>query len=205
MGSAQLAYVSEADYLIGEELPGPRHEYVDGQIFAMAGATKTHGTIALNIGVALRAQLRGTPCRAWVADMKVSVATARSYYYPDVVATCAEEDLRLDSPQNFVTAPKLIVEVLSPSTEKTDRREKWLAYRQLDSLQEYILVDQERQWVEVFRRAETGWMQEIATAGESIGLSSLGISLALTDIYEDAAVPEVSEQIEAQGSEPLTE
>jgi len=205
MGSAQLAYVSEADYLIGEELPGPRHEYVDGQIFAMAGATKTHGTIALNIGVALRAQLRGTPCRAWVADMKVSVATARSYYYPDVVATCAEEDLRLDSPQNFVTAPKLIVEVLSPSTEKTDRREKWLAYRQLDSLQEYILVDQERQWVEVFRRNETGWMQEIATAGESISLSSLGISLALTDIYEDAAVPEVSEQIEAQGSEPLTE
>jgi len=196
MGSAQLAYVSEADYLIGEELPGPRHEYVDGQIFAMAGATKTHGTIALNIGVALRAQLRGTPCRAWVADMKVSVATARSYYYPDVVATCAEEDLRLDSPQNFVTAPKLIVEVLSPSTEKTDRREKWLAYRQLDSLQEYILVDQERQWVEVFRRNETGWMQEIATAGESISLSSLGISLALADIYEDAAVPEVSEQIE---------
>lgn len=193
MVSAQLAYVSEADYLTGEELPGPRHEYVDGQIFAMAGATKTHGTIALNIGVALRAQLRGTPCRAWVADMKVSVATARSYYYPDVVATCADEDLRLDSPQNFVTAPKLIVEVLSPSTEQIDRREKWLAYRQLDSLQEYMLVDQQRQWVEVFRRSETGWMQEIATAGESITLSSLGISLALADIYEDAAVPEVSE------------
>jgi|JI61114DRNA_FD_contig_71_79467_length_936_multi_4_in_0_out_0_1 Uma2 family endonuclease len=196
MGSAQLAYVSEAEYLSGEELPGPRHEYVDGQIFAMAGATKTHGTIALNIGVALRAQLRGTTCRAWVADMKVNVATAHSYYYPDVVATCADEDLRLDSPQSFVTAPKLIVEVLSPSTEKTDRREKWIAYRQLDSLQEYMLVDQERQWVEVFRRNETGWMQEIATAGESISLSSLGISLALTDIYEDAAVPEMGEPIE---------
>ena len=121
MGSVQLAHVSEADYLSGEELPGTRHEYVDGQIFAIAGATKTHGTIALNIGVALRAQLRGTPCRAWVADMKVNVATARSYYYPDVVATCADEDLRLDSPQSFVTAPKLIVEVLSPSTAKTDR------------------------------------------------------------------------------------
>lgn len=191
MVSAQIAYVSEADYLTGEELPGPRHEYVDGQIFAMAGATKTHGTIAGNVFFTLRTQLRGTPCRAWVADMKVNVATAHSYYYPDVVATCADEDLRLDSPQNFVTAPKLIVEVLSPSTEQIDRREKWLAYRQLDSLQEYMLVDQERQWVEVFRRSEMGWMQEIATAGESITLSSLGISVALADIYEDADVPEV--------------
>ena len=163
----------------------------------MAGATKTYGTITLNIGVALRAQLRDTPCRAWVADMKVNVATTRSYYYPDVVATCADEDLRLDSPQSFVTAPpKLIVEILSPSTEKIDRREKWLADRQLDSLQEYMLIDQERQWVEVFRRNETGWMQEIATAGESISLSSRGISLALADIYEDAAVPDVSERIE---------
>ena len=113
-----------------------------------------------------------------------------------MVATCADEDLRLDSPQRFVTTPKLIVGVLSPSTEKTDRREKWIAYRQLDSLQEYMLVNQERQWVEVFRRNETGWMQEIATAGESISLSSLGISLALTDIYEDAAVPEMGEPIE---------
>lgn len=84
--------------------------------------------------------------------------------------------------------------MLSPSTEKVDRREKWIAYRQLDSLQEYMLVDdQERQWVEVFRRNETGWMQEIATAGESISLSSLGISLALADIYEDTAVPEIGE------------
>lgn len=194
MGSAQLAVISEADFLAGEELPGPRHEYVAGQIFAMAGATKTHGTIALNIGVALRAELRGTPCRAWVADMKVNVATAHAYYYPDVVATFAEEDLRSDSPQSFVTAPKLIVEVLSPSTEKIDRREKLLAYRQLSSLQEYVLVDQERQWVEVFRRNAGGWMQEIATAGEAITLSSLGMTLAVAAIYEDADVPAIGEE-----------
>jgi len=123
MGSAHGLDISEANYLAGEELPGPRHEYVAGQVFAMAGATKTHGTIAGNIFFRLRAELRGTPCRAWVADMKVNVAAADTYYYPDVVATCAEEDLRSDSPQSFVTAPKLIVEVLSPSTEKIDRRE----------------------------------------------------------------------------------
>ena len=194
MVSAQLACLSEAEYLAGEELPGPRHEYIGGQIFAMAGATKTHGTIAGNIFFALRAHLRGTPCRAWIADMKVNVATANAYYYPDLVATCADEDLRRDSPQSFVTTPKMIVEVLSPSTEKIDRREKWLAYRQLDSLQEYMLVDQARQWVEVFRRNETGWMQEIAMAGEAITLSSLGVSLTLSDIYEDTDVPAVSVQ-----------
>lgn len=189
MQSVPLASISETDYLADEELPGPRHEFIDGQIFAMAGATKAHGTIALNIGTALRAHLRGSPCRARVADMKVSVASARSYYYPDVVATCADADLRPDSPQNFVTAPKVIVEVLSPSTAKIDRREKWLAYRQLTSLQEYVLVDQERQCVEVFHREAAGWVQDIATAGETITLSSLGISLALADIYEDADVP----------------
>ena len=194
MGSAHGLDISEADYLAGEELPGPRHEYVAGQIFAMAGATKTHGTIAGNIFFRLRAELRGTPCRAWVADMKVNVAAADTYYYPDVVATCAEEDLHSDSPQSFVTAPKLIVEVLAPSTEKIDRREKLLAYRQLSSLQEYVLVDQERQWVEVFRRNAAGWMQEIATAGEAITLSSLGVTLAVADIYEDTEVPSITIQ-----------
>ncbi|MBK9783461.1 MAG: Uma2 family endonuclease [Betaproteobacteria bacterium] len=81
--------------------PRTRHEHVDGQIFAMAGATKTHGTIALNISVALRAQLRGTLAAPGWADMKVNVAIAHSYYYPDVVATCADEDLRLDPPQSL--------------------------------------------------------------------------------------------------------
>jgi len=191
MRTAQRAFLSVAEYLAGEERPGPRHEYVDGQVFAMAGATKTHGTIAGNVFAALRTHLRGTPCRAWVADMKVRVAASNVFYYPDVVATCAEADLRPDSPQNFVNLPTLVVEVLSPSTEKVDRREKLLAYRQLASLQEYMLIDQERQWVEVFRRSEAGWMQELAGAGESITLSSLGITLTLSDIYEDTEVPEI--------------
>jgi Uma2 family endonuclease len=100
--------------------------------------------------------------------------------------------LGADSPQNFVSAPTIVIEVLSPSTEKIDRREKWFAYRQLSSLQEYVLVDQERQWVEVFRRHEGGWMQDIAAAGESLTLPSVGLTLALNDIYEDSGVPEFS-------------
>ena len=123
--------------------------------------------------------------------MKVQVSPASAYYYPDVVVTCAPEDLRADSPQNFVSAPALVVEVLSPSTAKLDRREKWFAYRQLGNLQEYVLVDQERQWVEVFRRHEGGWMQEIAAVGESVTLQSVGLTLSLAAIYEDSDVPEL--------------
>ena len=191
MRTIQLVYLPVADYLAGEDLPGPRHEYVDGEIFVMGGASKSHGTIAGNLFLSLRSHLRGKPCRTWQSDMKVLVSASTAYYYPDVVATCSPEDLRADSPQNFVSAPTLVVEVLSTSTEKVDRREKWFAYRQLDSLQEYVLVDQERQWVEVFRRHEGGWMQEIAAAGEVITLQSVGLTLSLTAIYEDSDVPEL--------------
>jgi Uma2 family endonuclease len=100
MGSARLVHVSEADYLSGEEPPGTRHEYVDGQIFAIAGALKTHGTIAGNIFFALRAQLRDTPCRAWVADMKLNVATW-TWWPPVATRTCALIRRRgLSPPQN---------------------------------------------------------------------------------------------------------
>lgn len=189
MAQAQLSHLSEADYLAGEELPGPKHEYVDGQIYAMAEASKAHGTISLNLASAIHSHLRGTPCRAWMADMKLRVAAVSAYYYPDIVATCAESDLASGSPQNFIEAPKLVVEVLSPTTEKVDRREKWFAYRQIASLEEYVLIDQEQQWVEVFRREAGGWVQEIAKAGETIALSSLGLTLPLADIYEGAGVP----------------
>lgn len=189
MGLSRLSYLSEPDYLAGERLPGPKHEYVAGQVFAMAGATKTHGTISGNLFVAIRSHLRGTPCRAWTADMKVRVGTASAYYYPDVVATCAESDLSPEAPKDFVSSPKLVVEVLSPATEKMDRREKWFAYRQLESLEEYVLVDQERQWVEVFRREPAGWVQDIARPGESVRLTSLGLELTVADIYEDSDAP----------------
>lgn len=186
---AQAHFLSEDDYLTGEQLPGLRHEYVDGEIFAMAGASKRHGTISGNFFVALRTHLRGTPCRSWLADMKVKVTAAHAYYYPDIVATCAAEDHAPDAPSDYLQAPCLIVEVLSPSTASTDRREKLLNYRKLPSLQEYVLVDQERQWVELYRRTPQGWLHQTATAEESITLESLGLTLAVADIYEDSEVP----------------
>ena len=189
MGQAQLSYLSEANYLAGEELPGLRHEYVQGEIYAMTGASKTHGIIAGNVFALLRTHLRGSPCRTWTADMKVQVASVSAYYYPDVVVTCSPQDLAADAPKNYLTAPQVIVEVLSASTEQVDRREKWLNYRQLDSLREYVLIDQERQWAEVFHRGAEGWLHEICQAGETLSLQSLDLQLAMDEIYEDSKVP----------------
>jgi len=189
MALAKHHSLSEAEYLAGEQLPGPRHEYVAGEIFAMAGASKRHGTISGNLFAALRSHLRGTPCRSWMADMKVQVSAASAYYYPDVVASCSEADRAPDSPSDYLLAPTLIIEVLSPSTATTDRREKLLNYRKLPSLQEYLLVDQERQWIELYRRDVDGWLHQTATVGESIHLASVDLTLNAAEVYEDTDVP----------------
>lgn len=188
MKHALIAALSEAEYLEDEKIAQVKHEYVAGEVFAMAGASKTHGTLALNIAVALRSHLRGRPCRTFAADMKVRVAQASAYYYPDVVVTCDESDLGPKAPQDYVQAPKLLVEVLSPNTEHIDRREKLLAYRQLPTLEEYMLVDQERRWVEIYRRTPEGWAHDVHTPGDVVELASLGMTLTLDELYEDSAV-----------------
>ena len=178
--------LSETDYLEGERVSPIRHEFVEGRVFAMAGASKRHGVISGNVFAALRGHLRGRPCQGFVADMKVRLAAANAYYYPDVVATCDERDLSNTSPTDFLRHPCLVVEVLSPGTEQVDRREKWLNYRALPSLQEYLLVDQDRCWVELYRRTATGWQQEVASElTEVLDLQSVGLSLALSVVYED--------------------
>jgi len=194
MGEARVSFISESDYLAGEELPGLSHEYVQGEVFALTGASKAHGTIAGNIFAVIRAHLRGTPCRTWAADVKVHVESAGAYYYPDVVVTCSERDLAADAPKNHLEAPQVVVEVFSTSTEKVHRREKWMNYRQLPSLREYVLVDQERQWAEIFRRGEEGWLHEIILPGETLPLRSLDLCLNIDDIYEAADVPRTAEK-----------
>lgn len=188
MQHALLETLDEAAYLEAEREAGVKHEYVAGEVFAMAGASKTHGTLALNAAFALRAHLRGGPCRTWIADMKVRVAAVSAYYYPDVVVSCDARDLAADAPQDYLEAPQLIVEVLSPATEVIDRREKWLAYRRLASLQEYVLIDQARRWVEVYRRTPFGWTQDIYTDAEVVDLASVGLALPMAELYADSGV-----------------
>jgi Uma2 family endonuclease len=192
MQHATVAYYAEADYLFNEAASATKHEYVAGEMFAMAGASKRHGTLALNAAIALRQALRVQPCAVFMADMKVRVhadsASYLAYYYPDVVATCDPADLSPDAPKDHLQAPKLVIEVLSDSTEPVDRREKLLSYRRLPSLIEYVLVDQNKAWVEVFRRTPAGWTQDIYEAGETVQLASVDVQIPMAELYADTNI-----------------
>ena len=180
---------SESDYLRAERAAVVRHEYVAGQLFAMAGGSKAHNTIALNIAARLRTHLRGRPCRAFIADMKVRIEGARSYYYPDVVVTCQAADLSPASPRDYLMAPSLIVEVLSASTESIDRREKLLAYAQLPGRLEYVLVDSASRRVDIYRQEEDGDMVlEIPAPDEPVHFDSVGLAFTFEEIYEESGI-----------------
>ena len=140
-----------ADYLAWENEQPERNEYINGEVFAMSGASDAHGTVAGNLFAVLHAHTRGTPCKPFIADMKVHVDTVNSFFYPDIVVTCDPRDRGPDA-SHAKQHPALIVEVLSPSTEAYDRGNKFAAYRQLASLQEYVLVSLDARRVEVFRR-----------------------------------------------------
>ena len=182
MSNPMLSRLSEQDYLHGELSSDIRHEYVDGEAYAMAGAGEAHNLIALNIASKLREFARGGPCRVFISDMKLHVQTWKAYYYPDIMVTCDPSD----SHSHFKESPSLVVEVLSPSTESTDRREKMLAYRTLPSLREYVLVATDKQQVEHYYRDEHDeWRLATVSQAEPLLLESVGASLTLEEIYED--------------------
>jgi Uma2 family endonuclease len=177
---------SVAEYLEAESKSELRHEYLGGQIFAMAGGSKAHNIITLNIASRLRSQLRGRAGDVFMSDMKVKLIAANQnqtiFYYPDVLVTCSSED----RDNYFVNYPCVIFEVLSPSTEVSDRREKLVNYQTIGSLQEYILVLQDEIKVEVYRQYLQGnWTQEILGIEDKLVLNSVNLSLTMTDIYED--------------------
>lgn len=174
--------VSVADYLAGEPISEFRHEYIGGEIHAMAGASEEHNAISGNLFAALLSHLKGRRCRAFIHDMKVRLQIAGDdiFYYPDVMVACDPRD----TDRYFKRFPTVIVEVLSPETERTDRREKFLSYQQIETLEEYVLVAQDKSEVTVFRRANQ-WRPEIVRqASDSLTLSSLEFSLALVDLYD---------------------
>jgi Uma2 family endonuclease len=172
------------EYLTGEQLSSIRHEYIAGQVFAMADATETHHRIKLNLAFHLRAATRGTPCGVFMGDMKVHIATHQIFYYPDVALTCDAEDRK----PFYKTAPCLIAEVLSPSTELTDRREKLANYRILSSLRYYLLISQEQRMVELYQRNEAGQWYYFCyeDAGElRFNCPPLQLQFTVADLYED--------------------
>lgn len=181
-----IPILSVAEYLESESKSEVRHEYLGGQIFAMAGGSKAHNLITLNIASRLRSQLRGGACDVFMSDMKVKLKAANQhktiFYYPDVLVTCSPED----QDKYLVNYPCVIFEVLSPSTEVSDRREKLVNYQTIGSLQEYVLVSQDRMSVEVYRQDSQGnWTKEMLGSEENLVLNSVNLSLAIADIYED--------------------
>ena len=175
-----------AAYLDWEAEQSEKHEYLNGEVFNMAGASEAHVTIALNVAMALRQHLRGSPCSVFISDMKLRVEQANAFFYPDVLVTCAEADR---AHRLFKTAPCLLVEVLSPSTEHIDTREKLLAYRLLPSLREYLLLRQDSLQADLYQRAADGrWQHQRLTApGDVLTLECLGANVTLSEIYVDLA------------------
>jgi Uma2 family endonuclease len=164
------------------ELSSPvKHEYVAGHVYAMTGTSDVHNIISGNLYMALRQHLRDTPCRVFIADVKARVEAVDAFYYPDVMVSCEKAQDRYYREQ-----PVLIVEVLSDSTAKRDRGEKWRHYQTLESLREYVLVSQECMDVRVFRRDEAGtWQQNIYTDGAVIPLMSVELEIPIERIYDE--------------------
>jgi Uma2 family endonuclease len=179
--------VDETDYLREEETAASKHEFVGGEIYAMAGASERHNRIAINIAFHLRSATRGKPCRAFMADMKLRLAGGTTYYYPDAMLVRDPDD---DHPI-YKHSPCLIAEVLSPATATVDVREKWAAYRGLASLRYYLLVDSERLWAKVFFRDEhDAWFEQELSAEDRVDVACDGTRLTLTldDLYEDTGL-----------------
>ncbi|MDB4940967.1 MAG: uncharacterized protein JWP97_501 [Labilithrix sp.] len=176
-----------AEYVQLEARSAIRHEFLDGQVWAMAGGSPEHAGIAAAVVAQLSLALRGEPCRTFTSDLRVRVLETGLGTYPDVTVVCgALERDPADATGNTVTNPRVIVEVLSPSTEHYDRGEKLGHYQRIASLEEVVFVADDRREVELVRRQADGvWARSIVGAGAPASIESLGLSLNVDDIYAD--------------------
>jgi Uma2 family endonuclease len=183
---AEKPRYSIADYIHRERESLDKHEYRDGEILLMAGGTVDHSLISANIIRQLGNRLEGKPCRVFAGDLRVRIPRTVLYTYPDVTVICGPHQFDPNDPTGeTVINPKVIIEVLSPSTEGYDRGEKFDRYRQLDSLEEYVLVSQETPRIETFLRREGGtWLlTPTSRLGSGAKLRSLEIELPLREVY----------------------
>ncbi len=198
-------HFSFEDYLAWEETQTERHEYIGGEVFAMAGGSTVHNTLSGNAYIALRSQTRGTPCRVYMADVKLQVEAANASFYPDVFVTCSAADAGRRTVQEDAL---LIVEVLSPSTEGRDRGDKFAAYRLLPSLQTVLFVAQGQPHVEAFsRNADGSWTLHEASgidAQLTCAAAERTFTFALAELYAEvdfsAAAAEATAETAAASS-----
>ncbi len=186
--SAPRRHYTFTDYLeIEAQSREVKHELVNGEIFAMAGGSVEHAALSQAFGALLTAQLKGGPCRAYSSDLRIRIREAGVGTYADLSVVCDPVERDPDSPTH-VTNPRVVIEVLSPSTEDYDRDEKRLYYQQLPSLAEYVLVSQDRRRLEIWRREGDRFMHSVHEAGETARLPSLAFELDVDDLYATAGV-----------------
>ena len=179
----QFPKLTPEEYFAWEEMQTMRHEYLDGEVYAMSGGTINHSEIALNLGVLLKTHMRGSVCKVLNSDARINICETMNYVYPDISVTCDERD---KTTTQYITYPCLVVEVLSPSTEAYDRGNKFKMYRQNPGLQEYVLVDSEAIAIEIFRRTEKDtWQILNYQAGDVVELTSVNLTFPIEEIYED--------------------
>lgn len=176
--------ISPEEYIESEKKSLVKHEYRQGEIYEMAGASDSHVTITGNLFSLLRNFVRGKNCRVYIADMKLKIESLNTFYYPDIIVTCDQRDQEFTY---FKKYPKLIVEILSESTEAFDRGDKFADYRQIDTLEEYVLISQNKIQVDCFRRNEENlWVLNPYNSKEKeVHFTSLDFSFSPTDLYED--------------------
>jgi len=166
------------EYLKGETFSDIKHEYIDGEAYAMVGATQAHNIISFNIAREIGNFLKGQPCQTYISDMKVRVKN--NFFYPDVMVDCSKGT---DNKSLFKENPILIIEVLSDSTSKTDRTTKFSSYKNITSLEEYVLIDQDYISVQIFRR-KSSWRGQVYLMGEKVDFESIGLTLPIEELYE---------------------
>lgn len=177
MNFAHQYQITEQDYLNNELQSQIKHEFIDGELFAMVGASSAHNLIAGNMFAEIKAHLKGKPCRPYISDMKVRIES--NYYYPDVLVDCSD----ITDDAYFAETPILIIEVLSESTKQYDKTFKLQQYKKIATLQEYVMIEQNKALVEVVSRLN-GWQAHYYGLGESFMLQSVGLRLSVADVYE---------------------
>lgn len=191
MSTALELKITEQQYLEQQRTAEIKYQFIDGDMYAMAGGSEEHNVICINVTAELRQKLKGGPCKPFMADMMIKAGA--NYFYPDVMIVC-EPDERDD--RYLKHAPTIIVEVLSNSTRKIDLTLKKLAYMNLPSLQEYVLVEQDKCEVEVFRRSQN-WASSYYLLGDDIHFESVDVTLSVEDIYESIVNDDVNKFLES--------
>jgi len=178
--------ITPEEYLEGEKYSQVKHEFVDGKVYAMVGVSLAHASIVGNLYTALHVHLRGSPCRVYSTDVKVKVKANKAFYYPDVMVDCSRA---VDTETYYCEQPILLAEVLSPSTEQRDRSEKRFAYQQIASLQEYLLIAQDKPEVKIYRRSGAAWDLETLEVNDTLRLAAVDLILPLSELYHDVMLP----------------